>query len=131
MSAYPPGAGPTAGAFTGTVWEPPAETATPAPRPLVATQAAALVGGQLVASLTPPPGVAWLVRRITVQNSVPGRAYVYVGALVADNIVSGTVSGEFDENDANQPYLVAEGTAFSVVWAAAGTARFRIEYDEI
>lgn len=134
---YPTGAGPTAGQFSGTVWQPTeaadqaAGIITSSARPSIANAAAELVDGRMVAAFTAPVSTAWLVRRIVVQSEVPGRALVYVGTLIPENVISGTVSGEFDENDANQPYLVPESETLSVVWDNPGMARARIEYTEV
>jgi hypothetical protein len=103
-------------------------------RPAVAVAYAAIVGGKLRATFGPPaPGRAWLVRRMTVQNSETGRAYVYVGDEQPQNIVSGTRSGTFDENDPRQPYFVPEGSPLLVVWQSVttGEALARIEYVEV
>ena len=103
-------------------------------RPYVAYADAKLVAGQLVATLGPPRnGTAWEVRRITVQASALAvNAYVYVGGPVPQNLVSGTSSGHFDENDTNQPIFVPENVPMSVAWSTAtGTASVRIEYLEV
>lgn len=135
---YPAGAGPNAGAFTGEVWNPSTSPAqgldgTPAQvsRPQVASADAVVSGGLTVATFTAPTTTAWLVRRIVVQSNTFGTAFVYVGTIDPDNIVSGTFSGDFDENDANQPYLVPEGVSMRIVWASGGICQARIEYVEV
>lgn len=139
---YPPGAGPEAARFSGTVYQPPGEqtyslagdgsTTTSTTRPSVAhATAAADSSGRMVAEFTPPPTETWLVRRIVVQSTVRGQALVYVGTVDAANLVSGTVSGNLDENDPNQPYLVPEGTALRVHWVDGGVCSARIEYTVI
>lgn len=122
---YPPAAGP-AGAV-------PAVADLPA-RPVILTAQAAIVNGKLRATFGPPaPGRAWLVGRITVQNDNSGRAYVYVGDEQPQNVVSGTSSGTFAENEAVRPYFVPEGTPLLVVWLSVttGAALARIEYVEV
>jgi hypothetical protein len=121
--------------FAGQVWDgqaAAADYAAQAPRPLIANATGTDDGaGRMVARFTAPPTVAWLVRRIVVQSTVSGQALVYVGSLIPENVVSGTITGEFDENDANQPYLVSEGVELAVVWANGGVCRARIEYQEV
>ena len=104
----------------------------PPPRPIIANAAAAVDGaGRTVATFTAPANVDWLVRRIVVQSNTQGTAYVYVGGQIAPaNLVSGTYSGLFDENDAHQPYLVPAGQSMFVVWTAGGVCQARIEYVE-
>lgn len=137
MTDYPEGAGPTAGAFSGEVYTPPAASTatggTTTTRPVVLTaQAKADGSGRMVASFTAPATLAWLVRRITVQSTVRGQALVYVGGAIApENLVTGTIAGNLDENDANQPYLVPEGLTMFVHWVAGGVCTARIELDQI
>lgn len=103
-------------------------------RPFISTAVAAIVAGKLRATFGPPlPGRAWMVGRITVQNSNPGRAYVYVGDEQNQNIVSGTSSGTFAENEAVRPIYVPEGTTLLVVWQSVttGSALARLEYVEV
>lgn len=86
----------------------------------------------MVAAFTAPVTSAWLVRRILVQSDTRSQALVYVGSAIdAANLVSGTIAGNLDENDANQPYLVAEGESMFVHWVGGGVCRARIEYQEI
>lgn len=140
MTNLPPGAGPEAGSFSGTIYMPPAAApagtagaTTTATRPLVATTAATLdSAGRMVAKFTAPATAAWEVERIVVQSTVRSQALVYVGtAIEAENLVSGTIAGNLDENDANQPYLVAENQSMFVHWVGGGTCRARIEYREV
>lgn len=104
-------------------------------RPFIAVAAGVLVGGKMRATFGPPaPGVAWSVYRITVQGAVAGRAYMYVGDERPENLVSGTNSGTFDENDTGRPYYVPEATPLLIVWQAGTSdpaAMARIEYLEI
>lgn len=107
----------------------------PAPvvaRPQIAVARAQLVAGQLVASWQEVNGYAVALTRITVsatQADNTTRAYVYVGPVAPENLVSGTRAGAFDENDTNQPIFVPEGTPLNVVWnTAIGTATARLEY---
>lgn len=102
-------------------------------RPVVEVQKAVVVAGQLRCTFTPAPGKAWLVRRVTVQNTVFGQAFVYVGDKQPQNIVSGTRTGTFDENDTSQPIFVPEGSPVLIVWTGAttGSAWGRIEYVEV
>lgn len=137
MTQLPAGAGPTAGAYSGAVFvpggatDPTAPTTTaPSALPFVLWAAASVdAQGRTVATFTAPPTTDWLVRRMLVQSTVQGQALVYVGAIVPANVVSGTVSGAFDENDANQPYLVPAGQSLSIVWLSGGSAQARIEYE--
>lgn len=142
MSQYPTGAGPTSGRFSGTVYTPPAAgvrtladtdpATTSSTRPSVAHASAAVdSAGRMVATFTAPTTAAWLVRRIVVQSTVRGQALVYVGGIEAGNLVCGTVAGNLDENDPNQPYLVPEGQALAVHWVDGGTCSARIEYVEV
>jgi hypothetical protein len=119
--------------FGGTPYvAPPAtEGGAPVVRPAVLTAAATTVNGVCAAVLTAPATAAWLVHRIVVQNSVKGRALVYVGTVGREAVVSGTVSGEFDENDTHAPIFVAESTPLTVVWDNPGDALARIEYREV
>lgn len=133
---YPAGAGPTAGRFAAEAWTAPAAAtadAATSERPFVQSAHAKLVGGRLRASFDgPTPGHVWWISRITVQADNPCNAYTYVGQVIADNIASGTSSGQFDENDPNQRYLVPEGSQFSVEWdTTTGDAIARIEYIEV
>lgn len=139
---YPQGAGPAGGAFSGTVYRPPAAGTqaldgsvdpTTATRPLIAQKAATVdPEGRMVSTFTAPVTAAWLVHRILVQSTVRGQARVYVGAAIDPaNLVSGTISGNLDENDANQPYLVPEGQSMFVHWLSGGDCRARIEYREV
>lgn len=134
-NGYPIGAGPTAGRFIGEPWsgQQAPGAAGGSPRPFARSQRATLVNGRLRASFGEPrAGQVWWVSRITVQADSPVRAYVYVGAVIPDNAVSGTGSGSFDENDPNQPYLVPEGSPLTVEWlTGVGTAIARIEYVEV
>ena len=133
-------AGPDGGVFYGLPYTPGAAGAggvgAAAAQPQVAAVQASVqpVNGspQLVATLGPvPPSSLWLVRRITVQASAACSAYVYVGGLLPANIVSGTASGDFDENDTNQPIIVPCGQELAVVWTlASGTALARVEYQQ-
>lgn len=119
---------PAAGAPTGE------QTAAQLPiRPTRDVQIAALVAGALRCTFTPAAGKAWLVRRITVQADITGRAFVYEGDAQRQNIVSGTRSGTFDENDTRQPIFIPEGSQMLVIWpsAASGFASARIEYVEV
>jgi hypothetical protein len=100
----------------------------PTTRPQIANAVADTDG---VARFTAPPTIAWLVRRILVQSDTKGRALVYVGTPEPANLVSGTIAGDLDENDANQPYLVPEGQTLTIVWEAGGNCQARIEYDEV
>lgn len=111
------------------------DTAAPPARPFIAVAAAKLTAGKMRASFGPPAaGVAWSVYRITVQASAAGRAYMYVGDERPENLVSGTDSGTFDENDTGRPYYVPEQQPLLVVWQAGTNdpaALARIEYLEI
>jgi hypothetical protein len=104
-------------------------------RPFIANAVGQLVNGKVRATFgPPPPQVAWSVYRITVQGSVSGRAYMYVGDERPENLVSGTNSGTFDENDTGRPYYVPENTPLLIVWqsgTADPAAMARIEYLEI
>ncbi len=82
------------------------------------------------ARLTPPQPQFWLVYRITVQSTVQGEAYVYVGEPSIYTLVSGTYSGEFDENETSVPYVVPIGTPIVIEWPAGGECLARIEYVE-
>lgn len=105
---------------------------TPQLRPAIAAVPARLVGGQLVASWQYVNGTALWLTRITVSATAGDsstRAFLYVGAVDPANLVSGTASGAFDENDPNQPIFVPEATPVNVVWTtAAGSALARLEY---
>lgn len=102
------------------------------PRPEIAAVTAQDVGDALAAVWTAPGGAAVLLTRITVQcsdNAGRPAAYVYVGDRADQNLVSGTSSGHFDENDPNQPYFVPESTPVTIVWTTTtGTASARLEY---
>lgn len=91
-----------------------------------------MIGGQLVASWQDPLGDALGLTRVTLScdgADFNTRAFVYVGPIQPENLVSGTVSGAFDENDPNQPIYVPEGTPVNVVWTTTnGPARARIEF---
>lgn len=102
-------------------------------RPTVQAQRAVVVAGALRATFTPPPAKSWLVRRITVQNTEFGQAFVYVGDAQPQNVVSGTRTGTFDENDTSQPIFVPEGSPLLVIWTSVttGVAWARIEYVEV
>lgn len=136
--SLPPGAGPYGARFAGDPWVPPSAAPTGAAgeptsstaRPQIATASARLDdAGRMVATLTPPPSEAWLVHRIVVQASAPGRALVYVGPIAPENVVSGTVAGALDENDTGAGYLVPESVPLSVHWQSTPTtAHLRIEY---
>lgn len=126
--------------FGGSRYYPPADgltvsDTTPAlpARPVVIAQKALIVSGALRCTFTPAPGKAWLVRRITVQNTKFGQAFVYVGDNQPQNVVSGTRTGTFDENDTSQPIFVPEGSPLLVIWTSAtnGVAWARIEYVEV
>ena len=101
-----------------------------APRPLILQAVAQSEAGTMRARFTPDPW-PWLVHRITVQSDTLGTALVYVGEPAAENLVSGTFSGDFDENDASSPYLIPEGSPLIVEWPAGGICRARIEYREV
>lgn len=140
MTTYPAGAGPYSAQYGGEVYVPPAAgvttpdtlTTTGGTRPSILSQPAyADAQGRVVAVFTAPTTQAWLVRRIVVTSDTPGKALVYVGTLDPSNLVSGTVAATFDENDANQPYLVPEGQSMTVHFLSGGTASARIEYDVI
>jgi hypothetical protein len=139
VSQYPDGAGPNAGRFWGEVYQPPG---LPIPgsssnggggssdRPVILSAHATVDGqGRTIATFEAPPTQAWLVRRIVVQSTIRGQALVYIGTLDPTNVVSGTLVGDFDENETAQPYLVAEGDTLSVVWIAGGDAWARIEFN--
>jgi hypothetical protein len=99
-------------------------------RPLVAVQQATATPATLVFQL--PAGVAWLVRRITVQSTIPGYCYVYAGGAQPPNLVSGTFSGLFDEDDTNTPIFVEESSQLTLVWPNGGApVTGRIEYAEV
>ncbi len=91
------------------------------------------MAGALRATFTPAPGQAWLVRRISVSNTETGQALVYVGDVQPQNYVSGTRTGQLDENDTSQPIFVPEGSPLLVVWSSliTGVAWARIEYMEV
>lgn len=140
MTVYPNGAGPQAGAFSGTVYTPPAAgtqavdgsvDTTTTTRPSSAQAVAkADSAGRMVSTFTTPVTVAWSVRRIVVQSTIRGQALVYIGSSIDPaNLVSGTIAGNLDENDANQPYLIPEGQSMFVHWVSGGVCRARIEYD--
>lgn len=139
MTNLPPGAGPTAGAFTGTVYQAPATaaasdgTTTTDTRPLIGTTAAVQdSAGRMVATFTAPATAALEVSRIVVQSDIRSQALVYVGTSIeAENLVSGTIAGDLDENDANQPYLVPENQSLFVWWKGGGNCRARIEYRQV
>lgn len=102
-------------------------------RPQVGRSQAVIVGGLLRCTFVPAPGRAWLVRRITVSNTMTGKAFVYEGDYQPQNVVSGTRTGTFDENDTANPIFIPEGSAMLVVWLSAttGVAWSRIEYVEV
>ena len=135
VEAFPPGEPyyPPPGGSSSTT----AATTGSGARPEIAYAPASVVAGQLVARLGPPsPGYAWEVRRITVQASDAASyptAYVYVGLDTNPaNLVCGTASGAFDDNDTNTPVWVPEGAQLIVAWSTAtGTAGVRIEYTEV
>lgn len=103
-----------------------------AARPIVEAVPAVLVGANLRSTFGGAGKAARLVRRITVQATTATAAYVYVGDVRPENLVSGTRTGNFDENDTSQPIFVPEGTTMAVEWqTSAGTALARIEYVEI
>lgn len=136
--SLPAGAGPEGGAFSGTPYVAPTSTAGAGAqgtrtRPSVAQTRATLdSSGRMVAAFTAPVTAAWLVGRIVVQSDIRGQALVYVGSVIDPaNLVSGTIAGDLDENDANQPYLVPEGQSMFVHWVAGGICRARIEYQEV
>lgn len=138
MTDYPPGAGPTAGAFSGTVYQAPTTaqadgTTTTDTRPLIATTAAVQdSAGRMVATFTASALAAMQVYRIVVQSDTRSQALVYVGSTIEpENLVSGTIAGDLDENDANQPYLVPENQRLFVWWKGGGNCRARIEYREV
>lgn len=83
------------------------------------------------ARFTPPQPLYWYVYRITVRSDVQGEAYVYVGNPSDYSLVSGTYSGDFDENEAVTPYVVPIGTPFVVEWPSGGNCFARIEYVEM
>lgn len=108
-----------------------AGTAAPAPRPNIVTVDGILDAGSghLIASWHEPRGQALYLTRMTVQADSDSYAYVYVGSVDTRNLVSGTTSGTFDENDPNQPYYVPEGTPVNVEWTTGtGSATARFEY---
>jgi hypothetical protein len=130
--------GPEAGRFAGQPYAPSGDARRPEVLSVQAklTIVKSLPGAlpYLVASATPRGAGVWSVHRITVQGSDAVAAYVYIGDLVNPNIVSGTKSGAFDENDTVKPITVPENTAISVVWLTtnvAATAYMRLEYLEI
>lgn len=98
-------------------------------RPGIDTAAATLVAGSLVATWRAPLGGAVYLTRMTVSADTACAAYLYVGTPERVNLVSGTASGNFDENDPSQPIYVPEGTPVTVVWQTAiGAALVRVEY---
>lgn len=125
--------GPYGGSFGGTPYDPTAQapTTTQATRPQSASMASSLVAGTQRVVFNPGPSSIWLVRRMVVLSDTPGECHVYVGPVAPENMVSGTYSGDFDENDANQPYLVPEASDLTFVWPSGGACRARIEYDEV
>lgn len=140
MTSYPTGAGPYAGRFAAVPVDPitgapllPGTTAGAdvAAPPLILTEHSADTAPGASVTFTPPPGFAWSVARITVQSDVDGLAYVYVGQVIPENVVSGTFAGMFDENDATQPYYVPAGSQLVVAWPAGGHCLARIEYQQV
>lgn len=61
-------------------------------------------------------------------------ARVYIGLNTANaNLVSGTSSGDFDENEADPPYFIPPGQYMTVEWSDVpdgGSAFARFEYHE-
>lgn len=92
-----------------------------------------IVAGKLRATFTPRPGYAWLIRRISVSNTVVGQAVCYEGDVQPQNFVAGTRTGQLDEDDCNQPIFIPEGSALNVVWSGAttGVAWARVEFVEV
>lgn len=62
------------------------------------------------------------VYRINVQGDATSRAYVYVGEPIAENVVTGTDAGQFDENDSPNGYFLPESTPLVIEWTAGTPA---------
>lgn len=125
--------GPYGGQFAGDPYDPYEQQpqAATAVRPQIATSASTLVDGVPTVTFSPGPAAMWLVRRMVVQSDTEGQCLVYVGPVAPENIVSGTMTGDFDENDAAQPYYVPEGSSLTFRWPAGGACHARIEYAEV
>ena len=114
---------------TNPLYAPPPDSSPP---PLIASQTAAHdAQGRMVAQFTATDPM--MVYRITVTSDTQGTAYVYVGpagVLTNDNLVSGTWSAQFDENDSRNPYYVPLGQTLTVYFVSGGVCTARIEYEQ-
>lgn len=106
---------------------------TDSPPPIISVQVGNTPSGtQCVLQFTAQDS-GWYVYRMTITSTVEGTAYVYVGnsnaALDMSTVVSGSLSAEFDENDAVNPYYVPQGQTLTVVFVSGGECTARIEYN--
>ena len=90
--------------------------------------------GVIVATFDPvPPGLIWLVERMTVTttSAPPTIAMVYAGAASSSNLVDGSSSGNLDTADEASPILIESNTSLTVVWtgaAAGAVGTCRVQY---
>lgn len=117
--------------FGGDVYEPQTAQTAPAARPQTRSDHSTAAGTAQRVTFNPGPAAYWLVRRMIVLSDTPGECRVYLGTVSDENQISGTYSGDFDENDANQPYLVPESTALIFEWPSGGACHARIEFEEV
>lgn len=90
--------------------------------------------GQLVTVFdAPPPGLLWLIGRMTIfTTSATGTTCgIYAGSPTPTNLVDGSNSGNLDVADESSPILLDSGAQLTVVWdgaSAGAVGTCRIQY---
>jgi hypothetical protein len=95
----------------------------------------AAADGTMTAEFEPvPPGLIWLLERITVftDSDMPTRAMVYAGTPSPQNFLDGSEGGNLDTADNACPSLIESNTPLTVQWTGAtpgsiGTARIQYQ----
>lgn len=85
-------------------------------------QVTADAAGEATVEFGPVPNFAfWLIQSITVANdgAAASEARVYVGSAQPSNLVDGTIAGNLDVSDRNQPILVPGGETLRIEWTGA------------
>jgi hypothetical protein len=90
--------------------------------------------GVMTATFDPvPPGLFWLIERITVSttSATPTTVMVYAGDPSPYTYVDGSAAGNLDVADESSPILVNSATSLTAVWAGASVGAvgtIRIQY---